>query len=145
MNVSDFLSVSKVQLRFSRSRLVLFLSSGIDGSSTIRVFCQGQTFLQRFHVAVDANSSAMLNFISGQRWLGLRIELLGSIIVLVSSVFVISLNDVWKIDPGLGTCTRFLLATYLYFKGPPFTLIRFYSRSLNSLVGKLYDYFEFSC
>lgn len=35
------------------------------------------------------------------RWLGFRIELLGSIIVLASSILVISSNDVFGIDAGL--------------------------------------------
>jgi ABC-type multidrug transport system fused ATPase/permease subunit len=36
-----------------------------------------------------------------RRWLGFRIELLGSIIVLVASVLVITLNNTLKIDAGL--------------------------------------------
>lgn len=58
----------------------------------------------------------MLNFVSGQRWLGLRIEILGSIVVLVSSILVISLNDDLKIEPGLGkSCTA---VSYLNFPSP---------------------------
>ena len=81
---------------------MLLVTPGLDGSSTIRVFRQEETFTQRFFGTVDQNSSALLNFVSSQRWLGLRIELLGSLVVLVASVLVISLNNVWKIDPGLG-------------------------------------------
>jgi ATP-binding cassette subfamily C (CFTR/MRP) protein 1 len=81
----------------------LLLTIGLDGCSSIRVFRQEQTFLNRFFAAVDSNSSAVLNFVSGQRWLGLRIELLGSIVVLFSTVLVVSVNDVWKIDTGLST------------------------------------------
>lgn len=44
----------------------------------------------------------MLNFVSSQRWLGIRIELLGSVIVLCSSVLIVALNGIWKIEPGLG-------------------------------------------
>lgn len=74
---------------------------GLDGAPTIRVFRQEQNFLSRFCKAVDVNSSALLCFISGQRWLGLRIELLGSLIVLSSTVLVITLNHIWDLDPGL--------------------------------------------
>lgn len=46
-------------------------------------------------------SAAMLNFISAQRWLGVRIELLGSVIVLASTVLVVCLNETLRLDPGL--------------------------------------------
>lgn len=83
-------------------------SIGLDGAASIRIFRQEQNFLGRFYEAVDVNSSALLCFISGQRWLGLRIEVLGSLIVLISSVLVISLNQVWELDPGSG---KFMVVT----------------------------------
>jgi ABC-type multidrug transport system fused ATPase/permease subunit len=43
----------------------------------------------------------MLNFISAQRWLGVRIELLGSLVVLVSSVLVVCLNETLRLEPGI--------------------------------------------
>ena len=76
--------------------------TGLDGAASIRIFRQERNFLSRFYKAVDVNSSALLCFISSQRWLGIRIELLGSLIVLTSSVLVISLNQVWELDPGAG-------------------------------------------
>lgn len=84
--------------------------TGLDGAASIRIFRQERNFLRRFYKAVDVNSSALLCFISGQRWLGLRIELLGSLIVLTSSVLVISLNQVWELDPGAG---KFMMSTSL--------------------------------
>lgn len=85
----------------SRSPIQAMVSEGVDGASTIRLFDQQLTFVGKFHSVVDLNSSALLNFYSAQRWLGFRIELLGSIIVLVATLLVISLNDVFKIDAGL--------------------------------------------
>jgi hypothetical protein len=58
-------------------------------------------FLGKFHLSVDSNSSALMNYISAQRWLGVRIELLGSTIVLISTVLIVSLNDILGLDPGL--------------------------------------------
>jgi ATP-binding cassette, subfamily C (CFTR/MRP), member 1 len=46
-------------------------------------------------------SVAMLNFVSAQRWLGVRIELLGSVVVLCSSFLVVCLNEKLRLDPGL--------------------------------------------
>lgn len=63
--------------------------------------------MDRFRNSVDVNSSALLNFVSAQRWLGARIELLGSIVVLVSSVLVVSLNQSLFLEPGIGECFCF--------------------------------------
>lgn len=52
----------------SRSPLQAMVSEALDGSSTIRVFNQQHTFFTRFHAAVDVNSSALLNFVSAQRY-----------------------------------------------------------------------------
>lgn len=80
----------------------LFATSGLDGSSTIRVFRKEHTFVNKFHSFVNLNSSALLNFVTAQRWLGVRIELLGSIIVLVSSTLIVCLNDVFLLEAGMG-------------------------------------------
>lgn len=85
----------------TRSPIQAMLSEGADGASTIRVFRQGLNFLKRFRVSTDTNSAALLNFISAQRWLGIRIELLGSLVALVSTTMVVSLNDVLRLQPGL--------------------------------------------
>ena len=73
----------------------------LDGTSSIRVFGRQKTFIDRFRAAADANSSALLNFVTAQRWLGVRIESLGATVVLVSSTLVVCLNDILRIEPGL--------------------------------------------
>lgn len=85
----------------SRSPIQAMVSEALDGATSIRVFRQESTFLRKFLKAVDNNSSAMLNFVTGQRWLSLRIELLGSTVVLSSTVLVILLHTSWNIEPGL--------------------------------------------
>lgn len=85
----------------SRSPIQALVGEGLDGVTTIRIFDQNAAFVGRLRSAVNGNSSALLNFVSAQRWLGYRIELMGSIVVLVSSVLVISLNDLFKIHAGL--------------------------------------------
>jgi len=84
----------------SRSPMQAMLAEGLDGASTIRVFKRERIFLAKFQEATDTNSSAMLNYITAQRWLGLRIELLGSLIVLVSAVLVITLNQTLALEAG---------------------------------------------
>ncbi|KAL3764321.1 hypothetical protein ACHAW5_008918 [Stephanodiscus triporus] len=85
----------------SRSPLQSMVSEGMEGSTSIRVFCQAENFVNKFRENADANCSALLNFVSAQRWVGLRMELLGSVVVLVSSVLVVCLNEVLKLDPGI--------------------------------------------
>lgn len=84
----------------SRSPIQAMLAEGLDGATTIHVFQQESDFLRKFHLALDKNSSAMLCFISAQRWLGVRIELLGSVIAFVSCLVVVIFNDVLSLEPG---------------------------------------------
>lgn len=85
----------------SRSPLQSMVNECLEGSTSIRIFRQDKNFVNRFRGVADVNSSALLNFVSAQRWLGVRMELLGSIVVLVSSVLVVCLNDILGIDTGL--------------------------------------------
>lgn len=85
----------------SRSPLQSMITECLEGSTSIRVFNQDSNFINRFRAVMDTNSSALLNFVSAQRWIGVRMELLGSLVVLVSSVLVVCLNDVWRLEAGL--------------------------------------------
>lgn len=85
----------------TRSPIQAMLVEGLDGSATIKVFRKRNYFLEKFQAATDINSSAMLNFISAQRWLGIRIELMGAIIVLVATMLVISLNETLRLEAGI--------------------------------------------
>jgi len=85
----------------SRSPIQAMVSEGLDGCSTIRVYHKENVFLDKFLTAVNTNSSALLNFVTAQRWLGIRIELLGSAVVLVCAVLVVCLNQVLALEPGI--------------------------------------------
>mmetsp|Transcript_25373 Transcript_25373/g.59448 ORF Transcript_25373/g.59448 Transcript_25373/m.59448 type:complete len:761 (-) Transcript_25373:1399-3681(-) len=85
----------------SRSPVQAMVSEVFDGSSTIRVFERQKVFTERFRKAADTNSSAQLNMITAQRWLGVRIENLGAFVALVSGTLVVCLNDVLKLEPGM--------------------------------------------
>jgi len=84
----------------SRSPIQAMLAEGLDGAATIRVFRRELIFLTKFQAATNGNISAMLNYVAAQRWLGLRIELLGSVIVLVSATLVIALNESLELEAG---------------------------------------------
>jgi ABC-type multidrug transport system fused ATPase/permease subunit len=85
----------------SRSPLQSMISECLEGSTSIRIFCQDLNMMQRFHDFADINSSALLNFVSAQRWLGVRMEMLGSVVVLVSTVLLVCLNDQLNLEAGL--------------------------------------------
>ena len=50
---------------------------------------------------MDDNSSAMMNFMAAQRWLGVRFQVLGSLAVLFAAVFVVSNNNLLNLETGL--------------------------------------------
>jgi len=85
----------------SRSPMQSMVSECLEGSTSIRVYHQDKNFVGRFQDIVDDNSSALLNFVSAQRWLGIRMELLGAIVVLVPTVLVVCLNDVLQLEAGM--------------------------------------------
>lgn len=85
----------------SRSPLQSMVTECLEGSTSIRVYHQDRNFVNRFRKVMDSNSSALLNFVSAQRWLGIRMELLGSLVVLVSSVLVVCLNETLRLEAGL--------------------------------------------
>ncbi|CAB9498980.1 Oligomycin resistance ATP-dependent permease YOR1 [Seminavis robusta] len=85
----------------SRSPLQAQLAEALDGAVTIRAFKQHSFFVDIFHASVNRNSAAMLNFDAAQRWLALRIELLGSIITLSVCTFVVFGNGILMLPAGL--------------------------------------------
>jgi ABC-type multidrug transport system fused ATPase/permease subunit len=75
------------------------------------VYKKESNFIAKFRAAVDENSAALLHFVTAQRWLGVRIELLGSVVVLMSSVLVVCLNEVLLLAPGIG---KYLVACSIF-------------------------------
>eukprot|EP00977_Amphora_coffeiformis_P023284 scaffold12881_cov177-Amphora_coffeaeformis.AAC.3 len=85
----------------ARSPIQAMVSEVLEGCSSIRVFQREKTFIERFRGAADNSSSALFNFVTAQRWLGVRIEVLGAVVVLTCTLLVISLNDKLRLEPGI--------------------------------------------
>jgi len=85
----------------SRSPMQSMISECLEGSTSIRVFHQDPNFVRRFMDIVDVNSSALLNYVSVQRWLSVRMEVLGSLVILTTSVMVVCLNERLGTSAGL--------------------------------------------
>lgn len=85
----------------SRSPLQSMVSECLEGSTSIRIFHQDANFVRRFGDFANINSSALLNFVSAQRWLGVRMEFMGSAVVLVSTTLVVCMNETLGLEAGL--------------------------------------------
>jgi len=85
----------------SRSPMQSMVSECLEGSTSIRVFQQDPNFVSKFYSIVDVNSSALLNYVSVQRWLSFRMEILGVIVVMTTSFLVVILNEKLETTAGL--------------------------------------------
>lgn len=73
----------------------------LDGCSTISAFGKEEYFSDLFRKVLDTNTSALMNFMSAQRWSGSRIQSLGSLAILVAACLLIALNDKLKLSTGI--------------------------------------------
>lgn len=70
----------------SRSPIFAKSSESLNGLATIRAFGWGGIFRERMLTAVDENQRCFFGWIAANRWLGLRLELLGACIVLAAAL-----------------------------------------------------------
>ena len=85
----------------SRSPLQTMLAEGIEGSATIRSFEKEGAFMDRFQHFADESTATQMNFLGAQRWLGVRVELLGAVIVFSASLTVVIFNERFALGAGL--------------------------------------------
>lgn len=83
----------------SRSPIQGHFSETLDGTVTIRAYQMQPMFTSKNEALLDTNNSALYAFTSSQRWLGLRIELIGAIITGIVAGFVSLTRD--SISGGL--------------------------------------------
>nr|UJH94494.1 Ycf1.1 [Starmerella bombicola] len=69
----------------SKSPIFAQFQETLDGISTIRAFDATERFNFRNRIYIDTNNKAYFPSISANRWLAVRLELVGSIIILASS------------------------------------------------------------
>lgn len=73
----------------SRSPIYAHFQESLGGISTIRAFRQQRRFAMENEWRVDANLRAYFPSISANRWLAVRLEFIGSVIILCSAGFAI--------------------------------------------------------
>ena len=83
----------------TRSPVYALFSSSLNGGlPTIRAFQVREDFLQLFIDRVDSNSRAFFILIAAVRWFGLRLDLMTSLLSLITSVLTIAFRH--RIDPS---------------------------------------------
>ena len=82
----------------TRSPIYALLSSSLDGLTSIRAFDVQGSFINMFMERIDTNSRAYFTLLVSVRWFGLRLDLLTSLLTLVTAVLAVALRH--QIDPS---------------------------------------------
>ncbi|KAF8586432.1 metal resistance protein YCF1 [Ramaria rubella] len=85
----------------SRSPIFSSFSETLAGVSTIRAFGQQQIFISENQRRIDRNQMCFLPAISVNRWLAVRLEVLGSSLILVAALMACSALVTRGVDAGL--------------------------------------------
>ena len=85
----------------SRSPIFAWFSESLAGLSTIRAFGQQSIFIAGNQKRIDHNQICYLPSVSVNRWLSIRLELLGAIIILTVAFLAMSALITTGVDAGL--------------------------------------------
>ena len=77
----------------SRSPIVYHIGESLAGLNTIRSYRAESNFIRKIKEKVDQNNQVFYPYIIANMWIGLRLDILGSITVLLASVFAIIAKD----------------------------------------------------
>eukprot|EP00753_Platysulcus_tardus_P003847 PLAT12496.16.p1 GENE.PLAT12496.16~~PLAT12496.16.p1 ORF type:complete len:1587 (+),score=934.98 PLAT12496.16:2689-7449(+) len=83
-----------------RSPIYSHFSETVDGRATIKAFDVGQRFATQNSRLLNRNNRAYFLSISANRWLAMRLEFVGSIVISASALFAVISKG--RISPGLG-------------------------------------------
>lgn len=85
----------------TRSPIYAHFQESLGGVSTIRAFRQDERFRLENEWRLDANLKAYFPSVSANRWLAVRLEFIGSLVILAAAGFpVIALARGQKVDPA---------------------------------------------
>ncbi|GBC03741.1 hypothetical protein RclHR1_00530016 [Rhizophagus clarus] len=100
-----YLSTSRELKRLdsvTRSPIYAHFQETLGGLTTIRAFQQTDRFIRENEIKLDINQKAYFPSFSSNRWLAVRLEFLGSIIIFGAAIFsVITVLTTGNIDAGL--------------------------------------------
>lgn len=97
VSVQIFYVATSRQLRrldsVTRSPLYSFFSETVSGLPVIRAFQHQQRFLKHSEALIDTNQKCVFSWIISNRWLAIRLELVGNLIVFFSSLMMVIYRD----------------------------------------------------
>ncbi|XP_023083270.1 multidrug resistance-associated protein 1-like isoform X2 [Piliocolobus tephrosceles] len=86
----------------SRSPVISHFSETLSGVSTIRAFGHQQRFIQQYKEVVNENLVCFYNNVISNRWLSVRLEFLGNLMVLFAALLaVLAVNSIDSATVGL--------------------------------------------
>ena len=85
----------------SRSPIFSHFQETLNGTSTIRAYKRTSAFILRNELHVDFNNEANFPSLCANRWLGLRLELVGHFVVLFASLFAVVSRQMNVADASL--------------------------------------------
>jgi ATP-binding cassette subfamily C (CFTR/MRP) protein 1 len=96
----------------SRSPIYAWFSESLAGLSTIRAFNQQSVFIARNENYLDRNQMCYLPSTSVNRWLAVRLELVGATIIFVTALLAVTGLITTGVDAGLvGLVLSYALTT----------------------------------
>ncbi|XP_044790836.2 ATP-binding cassette sub-family C member 2 isoform X2 [Bubalus kerabau] len=101
VSVQIFYVATSRQLRrldsVTRSPIYSHFSETVSGLSVIRAFEHQQRFLKQSETAIDTNQKCVFSWITSNRWLAVRLELIGNLIVFFASLMMITQTLNWLV------------------------------------------------
>ncbi|KAM8738721.1 ATP-binding cassette sub-family C member 2 isoform 1-T2 [Acanthopagrus schlegelii] len=101
--VQRFYVATSRQLRrldsVSRSPIYSHFSETVSGLSVIRAYGHQERFLKHNEMTIDGNLKSVYPWIVSNRWLAIRLEFLGNLVVFFSALFAVISRD--SLDSGL--------------------------------------------
>ncbi|XP_062958179.1 ATP-binding cassette sub-family C member 2-like [Cynocephalus volans] len=77
----------------TRSPIYSHFSETVSGLPVIRAFEHQQRFLRHSEMEIDTNQKCVFSWITSNRWLAARLDLIGSLVVLLSSLMMVIYRD----------------------------------------------------
>uniref|UniRef100_A0A8C6W973 ATP-binding cassette, sub-family member 2 n=1 Tax=Nannospalax galili TaxID=1026970 RepID=A0A8C6W973_NANGA len=93
VSVQVFYMATSRQLRrldsVTRSPIYSHFSETVSGLPVIRAFEQQQRFLALSHLGIDTNQKCVFSWIFSNRWLAIRLELVGNLVIFCSALLLV--------------------------------------------------------
>ncbi|KAI9340135.1 P-loop containing nucleoside triphosphate hydrolase protein [Zopfochytrium polystomum] len=83
----------------TRSPLYAHVAESMTGVATIRAYREQPRFIEKTNRLIDANNAPYYLQVTGARWLGLRLEMIGNVLMVAASLFAVFARS--SVSPSL--------------------------------------------